>query len=466
MSKLKIHEYFRILLVLKKSLKNISKKKCMIEIFGLGYIGFPVSMRLANAGFKVIGIDKDEQKLRRLEENELVHLELNHKKNFLMAKKNEKFFLANKPKKKLETKIAIICVPTPIPSKKLSSDFYVMSAIKDFLSTSKKGDSLIIESSIEVGTLEKIQKTIERHGFKLGKDFGLSYCPERIDPLNIKWNVNNIPRIIYCSDDITFQIAKNIYKHVNKANLIRVSTPRVAEIVKSFENAFRLVNISLVNELAILCEKLDVDASEIIKAASTKPFGFMPFYISAGAGGHCIPKDPIFLLNSSKKYGINFYNIEAAVKINSEIPPYIANSISNLLSNKKERKILLWGLTYKENLNDMRDSPGIKLMKNLKDLGFKVVGYDPYFDENLKKNYLLENNLSDNLDFINKVDDEFISKFDCVVVVQHHKIVKNKLTAIYKKSLVSLIYDCQSRLKRDEKSKTILKFFGNNKSII
>jgi UDP-N-acetyl-D-glucosamine dehydrogenase len=451
---------------LEKSLQKIIKKNCIIEIFGLGYIGFPISIRLAKAGFKIVGIDKNKQKLDRLEKGDLINFEINHKKTFFDVRKKGKFFFSRVPEKSTKPKIAIICVPTPIPSKKINSDFYVVCAIENFLSTCNKGDSIIIESSIEVGTIEKIQKHIEKKGFEVGKNFGLSYCPERIDPLNVKWSIHNIPRVIYCSDDVTYEIAKNIYKYVNKANLVKVSSPRVAEIVKSFENAFRLVNISLVNELAILCEKLNVNVSEVIKAASTKPFGFMPFYTSAGAGGHCIPKDPIFLLNSSKKYGINFHNIESAIKINSEIPSYIAQSIKNTLSKVSGKKIIVWGLTYKENVNDMRDSPGIKLIQKLKSLGYEVVGYDPYYDGKLKDFYFLENNLIGGFDFLNEIDDKFISKFNCIVVVQHHNLVKNKLEAIYQKSLVPVIYDCQSRLKVNPDSKTILKFFGNNEKIL
>ena len=451
---------------LEKSLQKILKKNCIIEIFGLGYIGFPISIRLAKAGFKIIGIDKNKQKLDRFEKGDLINFEINHKKLFFDVRKKEKFSLSRKPEKSTKSKVAIICVPTPIPSKKINSDFYVMCAVKNFLSTCKKGDSIIIESSIEVGTIEKIQKHIEKNGFKVGKDFGLSYCPERIDPLNVKWDIHNIPRVIYCSDNVTYEIAKNIYKYVNRANLVKVSSPRVAEITKSFENAFRLVNISLVNELAILCERLNVNVSEVIKAASTKPFGFMPFYASAGAGGHCIPKDPIFLLNSSKKVGINFHNIESAIKINTEIPSHIAQSIKNILSHISGKKIIVWGLTYKENVNDMRDSPGIKLIQKLKSLGYEVVGYDPYFEEKLKDFYLLENNVTEDFDFVNEIDDKFISKFSCIVVVQHHNLVKNKLEKIYQKSLVSVIYDCQSRLKVNSNSKTILKFFGNNEKFL
>jgi UDP-N-acetyl-D-glucosamine dehydrogenase len=451
---------------LERTLNQVLDKNCVIEIFGLGYIGFPISVRLAKSGFKIKGIDQNKQKLDRLEKGKLINLELNHEKIFSDVRKMKNLLFAQKPEKSSKSKIAIICVPTPIPSNKRNSDFYVMSAINDFLLKCKKGDSIIVESSVEIGTIEKIRKKIEKKGFKVGKNFGLSYCPERIDPLNVKWTIHNIPRVIWCSDEITYEVDKKIYKNVNKANLVRVSSPRVAEITKSFENAFRLVNISLVNELAILCEKLNVNVSEVIQAASTKPFGFMPFYTSAGAGGHCIPKDPIFLLNSSKKYGIKFQNIESAIKINSEISSYIAIKINEILSTVKKRKIIVWGLTYKENINDMRDSPGIKLIQKLSSLGHTVVGYDPYFDIKLKKFYFEENNVTKDFDIINNIDDKFVSKFDCIVVVQHHNILKNKLMGIYQKSLVFMIYDCQSKLEVIPKSKTVLKFFGNKKPIL
>ena len=164
-------------------------------------------------------------------------------------------------------------------------------------------------------------------GFTLGQDFGLSFCPERIDPSNKEWGIENIPRVIYCSDDITFSISKIIYDNVNGGNLIRVESPKIAEVVKSFENAFRLVNISLVNELAILCDKLGINVKEVINAAATKPFGFMPHYPGAGAGGHCIPKDPRFLLESARKLETRFDTIEHALEINDHMPKYILSLI-------------------------------------------------------------------------------------------------------------------------------------------
>ena len=451
--------------LLKKTLKKINEKVCLVEIFGVGYIGFPICMKLANSGFDVNGIEINKEKLKRFEKGDLVNFELNHKKAFIRARKSRKLLISSNSKKFDKPKIGIICVPTPIPTKKISSNFYVINAVNNFLSTCKNGDVMIIESSIEVGTIDKIHKIIEKKGFAVGKNFGLAYCPERIDPLNVKWDIHNIPRVIFCSDEITFKIAKRIYKNVNKGNLIKVSSPKVAEIVKSFENAFRLVNISLVNELAMLCEKLNVSVSEVIRAASTKPFGFMPFYTSAGAGGHCIPKDPIFLVNSSKKYKMKLKNIECAVKTNNEVPSYIAQSINKILSRIKGKKVIVWGLTYKENINDMRDSPGIKLIQLLKKSGHEVIGFDPYFDKTIKETYLKENNVKVQFDILNKISEKQISNFDCIVVVQHHKKMKRKLEKIYQKSLVPIIYDCQSKTQVNLSSKTILKFFGDNEVI-
>ena len=280
---------------------KIKTKSCIVEIFGLGYVGFPLSIRLASAGFKVVGIDVNPERISRLQKNELLDSEKPLREEFIKCRK-ENLSLSEVSKASELPKIGIICVPTPIPGPNVDSDIYVKKAVESFLNFVKEGDCLILESSIEVGTTERIKDLIESKGFKVGENFGLSFCPERIDPANKEWRIENIPRIIYSSDDSTFEISKQIYNNVNGGNLIRVESPKVAEVVKSFENAFRLVNISLVNELAILCDNLGINARSVIDAAATKPFGFMPHYPGAGAGGHCIPKDPRFLLESAKKF--------------------------------------------------------------------------------------------------------------------------------------------------------------------
>jgi len=446
------------------TLKQIKEKKCLIEIFGLGYVGFPLAVRLSSSGFKINGIDTNQTRLDRLKNNTLMESELNLKQEFIHSHHEGRFELNSESLKTDTSKVGIFCVPTPIPNNKIDSDVFVNSAVENFLKTCKSGDVIVLESSIEVGTTDKIEKLIESKGFKIGKDIGLCFCPERIDPQNKKWNLENIPRVIYTSDDVTYQIAQLIYQHVNNSHLIRVTSSKIAEIVKSFENAFRLVNISLVNELALLCDKMNINVKDVIKAASTKPFGFMPFYPGAGAGGHCIPKDPLFLLNSAKKFGIEFNTIETALAINSIMPKYIAESIEKIVvKDKLKKSILVIGLTYKPDIEDMRDSPGFRIVRELLNRKFEVTTFDPYYKADLRQKYLIENNLEG---FDYKVlydfdDDENIKEFDCICVVQHHTERKSRISEIYAKALVPLIYDCGNKLIRNPQSKTNLKLLGS-----
>jgi len=449
--------------VLKQTLEKVNSKNFEIEVFGLGYIGFPLAIRLAKSGFKVRGIDVNPERISRLEANHLMDSEINLKNTFLECRKNGKLSFSKKSEKSEFPKIGIICVPTPIPNDDVKSNIFVKSAIENFVEASKKGDIIIIESSVEVGTTEEMKEFLESKGFDVGQNFGLCCCPERIDPQNKKWDLENIPRIIYCSDDISFQISKIIYEHVNNSNLIRVNSPKVAEVVKSFENAFRLVNISLVNELAILCEKLGINVKEVIDAAATKPFGFMSFYSGAGAGGHCIPKDPLFLLNSSKKYKSNFQTISNALEINQLIPKHIVDSIEKTISEMKlPKSVIVCGLSYKPDIEDMRDSPGFKVIKELQNNGFKIATFDPFFKEELIDKYLIENKLKQqNFEVLNNLENDALKKFSCLCIVQHHTKIKSKLEEIYHNDAISLIYDCQNKITKKPNSKTLLKALGN-----
>jgi len=450
-------------MLLEKTFNSIEKNMISVEIFGLGYVGFPLAVKLASSGFNVIGIDVNSKRVQRLQKNDLLDSELTLKKNFLILKKDNKLKITETPNFSEYPKIGIICVPTPIPGNNIKSDVFVTAAVEKFLQFAKKGDMIILESSIEVGTTENIHKIIESKNFTIGKDFGLCFCPERIDPSNKEWGIENIPRVIFCSDDLSFKIAKKIYDKVNEGNLIRVSDSKIAEVVKSFENAFRLVNISLVNELAILCDKLEISVKEVIDAAATKPFGFLPHYPGAGAGGHCIPKDPRFLLESAKKFGSNFQTIENAIRVNSSMPNYICESIKENVSKLNLKKtILVCGLSYKANVEDMRDSASFKIMENLKKMGFEVYGFDPYFNINLIEKYLIENNLNKKtFKIIDKLDDEKIEKIDSICIVQHHELLEETINRIYEQEKFLLIYDCQNKIKKNEKSKTVLISLGN-----
>jgi len=450
-------------MTLEKTLGAISSKLAIIEVFGLGYVGFPLAVRLASSGFKVIGIDINPQRIERLKNNKLMDSEIHLKNEFMQSRKNNTFELVTSSKKSEKAKIGIICVHTPIPDENTPSNKFVKEAIENFLETSKLGDMIILESSVTGGTTDEMEKIVESKGYSIGHDYRFSFCPERIDPQNKKWHLENIPRIIYCSDDTTYKIAEIIYKNVNKEHLLRVDSPRIAEVVKSYENAFRLVNISLVNELAILCDKLGISVKDVIKAASTKPFGFMPFYPGAGAGGHCIPKDPRFLLEAAKKNDLKFSTIENALQINFEIPKYICDSIERTIRKLDlEKSVLVCGLTYKPDVEDMRDSPGFKLLSEFKKINFKVLSYDPYFKNELLSKYLKENNL-ESLDFENKNEliDEDLKNISCLCIVQHHTKSKFKLMEIYEKSMVPFIYDCQSQFEKKTSSKTFLDSLGS-----
>ena len=448
--------------MLKNTLEETEGKNCLIEVYGLGYVGFPLSIKLAISGFQVMGIDVNQEKIMQLKQNHLSESELHLEKEFLECKKRGKILLSTKPKKTDKSKLGIICVPTPINSKDFNSNFFVKSAVEGFLESCKNGDVLILESSIEVGTTDQMKTFIETKGFKIGESFGLAFCPERIDPQNKKWNLENIPRVIYCSDDTTFRIAHEIYRFVNNSNLVRVKSAKIVEVVKSFENAFRLVNISLVNELALLCDKLGINILDVINTAASKPFGFMPFYTGAGAGGHCIPKDPTFLLESSKKFGLNFTTIENALRINLFMPEYIVDSIDKILSLKNLPKtVIVCGLSYKPDIEDMRDSPGFKVVNKFLKRNFEVSAYDPFYKPELQEKYLKENGL-ETLEFkiIPDLEINNIEKISCICVVQHHTKTKFRLEEIYKNSLVPVIYDCQHTINKNPDSKTILKFLG------
>jgi len=435
----------------------------IIEIYGLGYVGFPLAVRLATSNYDVVGIDVNKDRIQRLEKNELRDSERYLEKEFLDCRKKNKLILKLKNSKTPKSKIGIICVPTPIPDQNTSSIIFVEKAVCTFLENAKKGDMLILESSVEVGTTEKIHEIIEKKGFQIGVDFGLCFCPERIDPANKEWGIENIPRVIYCSDDSSYKNAKKIYQNVNKGNLIRVSSPKIAEIVKSFENAFRLVNISLVNELAILCDRLGVNVREVIDAAATKPFGFMPHYPGAGAGGHCIPKDPRFLLESAKKLHLQFDTIQHALEVNQIMPKYICDSIEKKLEELELRKtVLVCGLSYKANVEDMRDSPSFKIIQEMKLRGFTIFAFDPYFDISLTEKYLIENHISElNFELLQNIDDDAIKNIDCLCVVQHHDEIEKRITEIYEKSSIPFVYDCQNKISKNQESNSELDFLGN-----
>ena len=447
---------------LHESRADVESRLARIEIFGLGYVGFPLSVRVSSARFHVTGIDTNPDRIKRLSESRLCNSELKLKGAFLENRSSGYLSLDTESRQSPNTRIGIICVPTLVPRNGIDSSVHVVAAVRDFLKSASAGDLVIIESSVEVGTTDELKKMIESSGYHIGLDFGLAFCPERIDPQNRKWNLENIPRIIYCSDDTTFSIAEKIYHHINNSNLMRVSSAKTAEVVKSFENTFRLVNVSLVNELAVLCDRLGISVSEVIGAAATKPFGFMPFYPGAGAGGHCVPKDPQFLLESAEKLGLDFGSISKALQTNTFVPRYIFDSIDRAISESSlKRSVLVCGLAYKPDIEDMRDSPAFKVIGEFAANDYDVYAYDPYFDGDLTEKYLTENSMTEkNFTVLPDLADGLLRDISCICIVQHHAKTRFRLNRIYEESVVKMIYDCQKKILFHPGSKTVLKHLG------
>ena len=407
-----------------QSVKN--KEDLTIEVWGLGYVGMPLALKLNKAGFEVDAVDEKEDRILAYQQIAEIP-RVGHKNNNL---------------------IGIICVPTPIKQ----SDAIVMEVVREFCKYAKAGDVLIVESSVEVGTIDNIENYVSEYGI------GVAYCPERIDIRNPKLNLENTPRVIYCSDDDTFEVCKELYSHITDAELNRVSSSVVAEVTKSFENAFRLVNISLVNELAILCKKLDINSKEVIEAASTKPSGFMPFHTSAGAGGHCIPKDSKLLAQSARKYGMEFATLENAISVNNVIPRYIARTMADIIESCDfDRSVVVCGLTYKPDVSDMRDSPGFKVITELEKIGIHAVGCDPNYRKEFIKQYTIENNLEQP---IQTIPIERLDKYECLCVVQNSLQIALEVKKLYDNSRVYFIYDCQNKIQFNPDSSTILGTFG------
>ena len=367
-----------------------------VDVFGLGYVGLPLAVRLAGRGVRVTGIDTGRARLERLRGGSLMSSEAHLAGEFGRAVSSGRLRLSDAPLPRAAgmPRIGIICVPTPAPGGAEPSSGRVMAAAGSFLDGAAAGDVIVIESSVGSGTTDEVRAAAAARGRPVGPDLGLCFCPERVDPANKRWSLENIPRVVYCSDDLAYGIATEVYRSVNSASLFRVSSAAAAEVVKSYENAFRLVNISLVNELAVLCDALGIDSREVIAAASTKPFGFMPFAPGAGAGGHCIPKDPRFLADAAARRGLAFASIDGALATNAAMPEYVCGRIHDRLSRMGlAPSAMVCGLAYKADVEDMRDSAGFRIVAGLAARGFAVRTYDPHYDGSLLPKYLKENGL-------------------------------------------------------------------------
>ncbi|NLB26423.1 MAG: nucleotide sugar dehydrogenase [Bacteroidales bacterium] len=404
-------------------IEKIETNSEIVGVIGLGYVGLPLAVNFAEAGVKVIGFDKDPQKTKKINKGE------NYIKDIRDAVlrdvvSNVSLVATSDFSKINECDAVLICVPTPLDIFKKPDMSHIKSACTDIGRYMKRGTFICLESTTYPTTTEDfiLPLTEKKSKLKHGKDFWLAYSPERVDPGNKKFHTKNTPKVIGAMTEEGLTIGKALYsKAIDKIHT--VSSPRVAEIVKILENTYRLVNISLINELALLAGKMDINIWEVIEAASTKPFGFQPFYPGPGVGGHCIPLDPFYLEYIAKKFSFDLSMINTAGHINMRMPHYMYIKIATALNRHKKSvngsKILFLGVAYKPDINDDRESPALEIMDIVKHKGGTVAYHDPYIPEIMTKGHNLHGGL--NLKSMPLTKSELLSA-DCVVLTTNHNI--------------------------------------------
>ncbi len=383
-------------------------------MIGMGYVGLPLAVEFANAGFKVIGIDLIEEKVNSI--NDGVSYIKDVPDEALKQVIKSKRLIATCDYSVLKRVDAIsICVPTPLRKTKDPDISYILAATSMIVKYIKKDQLVVLESTTYPGTTtEVIQPRLEESGLVVGKDIFLAFSPERVDPGNKIYTTTNTPKVIGGVTKKCTKMAKALYSHIIDS-VIEVSSTQAAEMVKLLENTFRSVNIGLVNEIAIICNKLGLDVWEIIDAAATKPFGFMPFYPGPGLGGHCIPIDPHYLSWKLKTLNYNAKFIELAGEINSSMPNFVVTKVADALNRVKKSingsKLLILGVSYKRDIEDVRESPALDIINILIEKGAKVSYHDPFVPV-VKKNAISLKSVS--------LTEKRLKDADCVVIVTDH----------------------------------------------
>ena len=378
--------------------EKILSKKAQIGVVGVGYAGLPLAMEFARSGFRVHGIDVDDEKVKDLNEGKS-HIE-DVKDDILQFAIRAGCFEAHSDYEVVsQLDCVILCVPTPLRQTKDPDISYIVNASQAVKKHLHKDMLIVLQSTTYPGTTEEVVKAeFESENVQIGKDLFLGFSPERIDPGNLKFTIKNTPKIVGGITPQCTEMAKTLYEQVID-RVIPVSSAAAAEMVKLLENTFRAVNIGLVNEIAIMCEKLGISVWEVIEAAASKPFGFMPFFPGPGLGGHCIPIDPLYLSWKLKMLNYNARFIELASEVNTQMPEYCVYRIVGVLNRNQKcvngTKVLLIGLTYKADVSDVRESPALDIMRLLEKGGAQVDYSDPYVaqlsvDDVVKKSVSLE----------------------------------------------------------------------------
>jgi len=394
--------------------EKIRDKTATIGIVGLGYVGLPLAVAFAMAGFKVLGFDTQQKRANLVNQGKSYIVDVSG--DSLSSVVTGKLLEATTDQSRLgEVDAICVCVPTPLTTTKDPDLSYVIQESREISKYLQPGQLVVLESTTYPGTTKQIVLPIlESSGLRCGIDFYLAYSPERVDPGSKDHNVRNTPKIVGGIDPQSTQLAQLIYSQI-AGTVLPVSCPEVAEMTKVFENVFRSVNIALVNELAHLCEKMGLSVWEVIDAASTKPFGYMPFYPGPGIGGHCIPLDPYYLANKARELDFHTRFIELAAEINEHMPYHVVSHILELLSisgkSLNGAKILVLGVAYKKDVEDIRESPSLKIIQLLCEKRAEVSYNDPYVPRiNVPAGDMKSVELSG----------EYLASMDCVVIAADH----------------------------------------------
>lgn len=421
-------------------LKKIDSREIVVGVVGLGYVGLPLAVEKAKAGFRTIGFDVQNQKVEAVNaghnyigdvvDEDLAELV----KSGLLSATTDFSFVQ-------DVDFIAICVPTPLNSHQEPDISYVKESTISISKYLRKGTMVVLESTTYPGTTEELIKPIleEGSGLRCGEDFYLGFSPERVDPGNLVYKTKNTPKVVGAIGEDAVQVIAHMYRAVLDGDVKEVSSPAVAEMEKILENTYRNVNIGLVNELAMLCNRMNINIWEVIDAAKTKPYGFQAFYPGPGLGGHCIPLDPYYLSWKAREYGFHTSMIESSMMINDRMPEYCVERAGKILNRFQKAlngaRILLLGVAYKQDIDDYRESPALKVFEEFEKMGSKVEFFDPYISS-----YRFKGKVHNGIE---KIDEDVLSSYDLVVITTAHSSVDYDMVARASK----VVFDTKNAMK-------------------
>lgn len=421
----------------------ITAKRARVGVLGLGYVGLPLLSEFAGGGFQAMGFEVDAEKAAQINEGTSYIGDV--PSSFVKKLVDAKLLSATTNFDHLKDCDAIIiCVPTPLRKTKEPDVSYILAAAEEIKKRLRRGQLIILESTTYPGTTnEVLLPMFEETGLKLDEDFLLAFSPERVDPGNQQFQTHNIPKVVGGVTDDSTEAAAYLYSQIVK-DVHAVSSARVAEAAKLLENTFRAVNIGMANEMARLCYALNIDTWEVIRAAATKPFGFMPFYPGPGIGGHCIPLDPHYLSWKARQHGFDSRFIGLAEEVNSRMPDHVVQLVADGLNDERKAmkgsRILLLGVAYKRDINDVRESPALSIIDRLRAKGADVYYHDPFVNEIRFDDAHTEGG-GEPLTSV-PIDDEELRAADCIVIVTDHSDIDYQRVC----QLATLVVDTRNAL--------------------